>query len=93
MSSYVRKYHIIYDGNDGRAYDEYIYCKCDNGCDVQNWCSEDGSPLDFESVTDSQAYVRGCCIANIPIDSECFYWEEIKDFTLPKQVIKTFKDR
>lgn len=98
MSSYVKKFHIIYDGNDGRTYDEYIYCKYNNGCDVQNWCSEDGSPLDFESVTDSQAYVRSCCIANIPIDlvwkdNKCFYWEEIKEFTLPKSVIKTFKDK
>ena len=57
MSSNVRKYLICYDGNDGMSYNKYIYCKYENVWDGQNWCNEDGSSLNFDCVTDCNAFV------------------------------------
>lgn len=30
MSSYTEKYKIVYDGNDGHSYTEYLYYKYEN---------------------------------------------------------------
>lgn len=30
MSSFVNKYKIVYDGNDGMTYEKFIYCKFEN---------------------------------------------------------------
>lgn len=90
MSTYVNKYKVKYDGNDGHSYIEYLYCKHENVWDGQLWCLEDGSSLDFDCVTDSQAYVRACCIAGIPTNNKYHYWEQIEEFTLPETVAKIF---
>lgn len=90
MSSNVRKYLIRYDGNDGITYTEYIYCKFERVCDCQKWYNEDGTPVDFGSVTDSHAFVKACCIASIPTNDEYFYWEEINDFDIPEVIAKAF---
>lgn len=90
MSSYVNKYKVKYDGNDGYSYIEYLYCKYENVWDGQLWCLEDGSSLNFDCVTDSQAYVRACCIAGIPTNNKYDYWEQIEEFTLPEAVAKKF---
>ena len=90
MSSYVNKYKVKYDGNDGYSYIEYLYCKYENVWNGQLWCLEDGSSLNFDCVTDSQAYVRACCIAGIPTNNKYDYWEQIEEFTLPEAVAKRF---
>lgn len=90
MSSYVNKYKVKYDGNDGYSYTEYLYCKYLNVWNGQMWCLEDGSSVNFDCVTDSQAYVRACCIAGIPTDNKYDYWEQIEEFTLPEAVAKVF---
>lgn len=90
MSSYVNKYKVKYDGNDGYSYIEYLYCKYENVWDGQLWCLEDGSSLNFDCVTDSQAFVRACCIAGIPTNNKYEYWEQIEEFTLPEAVAKKF---
>lgn len=90
MSSYVNKYKVKYDGNDGYSYIEYLYCKYENVWNEQLWCLEDGSSLNFDCVTDSQAYVRACCIAGIPTNNKYDYWEQIEEFTLPEAVAKRF---
>lgn len=90
MSSYVKKYKIVYDGNDGYTYEKSIYAKFENVWDGQLWINEDGTPVDFGCVTDSEAMVMSMCIANIPTDDKYFYWEEVKDFVLPNEVEKVF---
>lgn len=90
MSSYVNKYKVKYDGNDGYSYIEYLYCKYENVWNGQLWCLEDGSSLNFDCVTDSQAFVRACCIADIPTNNKYYYWEQIEEFTLPEAVAKKF---
>ena len=90
MSSYVNKYKVKYDGNDGCSYIEYLYCKYEGVWNGQLWCLEDGSSLDFDCITDSQAYVRACCIAGIPTNNKYDYWEQIEEFTLPEAVAKIF---
>ena len=90
MSSNVRKYKIRYDGNDGITYSNHIYCKYEHVCDVQEWCNEDGSSVDFDCVTDSQAYITACCIAGIEVIDKYHYWEEILEFDIPEIVAKVF---
>lgn len=90
MSSYVKKYKIVYDGNDGYTYEKSIYAKFENVWDGQLWVNEDGTPVDFGCVTDSEAKVISMCIANIPTNDKYFYWEEVKDFVLPDEVEKVF---
>jgi len=90
MSSIIKKYKIIYDGNDGYTYDKSIYAKFENVWDGQLWANEDGSPVDFRCVTDSEALVTSMCIANIPTNDKYFYWKEEKDFTLPDEVKDVF---
>ena len=90
MSSYVKKYKIHYDGNDGRSYDEYIYCKFEGVWDGQLWVNEDGTPVDFGCVTDSQAFVKAMCIAGLEINNSYEYWKEIDEFDLPEAVAEAF---
>lgn len=90
MSSYVKKYKVVYDGNDGMTYEENLYCKFENVWDGQLWRKEDGSSVNFDCVTDSYANVVSACIANIPTNDKYFYWKEIKDFELPYSVAKEF---
>lgn len=90
MSSYVKKYKIVYDGNDGYTYEKNIYAKFENVWDGQFWANEDGTPVNFGCVTDSGAMVMSMCIANIPTNDKYFYWEEVKDFVLPDEVEKVF---
>ena len=90
MSSYVKKYSVIYDGNDGTTCQKEIYCKFENVWDGQLWVNEDGSPLDFRCVTDSEALVTAMCIANIPTKDKYFYWAEVKEFEMPDVVRKAF---
>lgn len=92
MSSNVRKYLISYDGNDGMSYNKYIYCKYENVWDGQKWCNEDGSSLDFDCVTDSNAFVTACCIAGVDTGDKYSYWEEIEDFDIPEPVAKKFNN-
>lgn len=90
MSNNVRKYCIHYDGNDGMTYSDNIYCKFEHTGDTQNWLNEDGTPVDFQYVTDSHAFVKACCIANIYTNDKYFYWYEIKEFDIPEAVAKAF---
>ena len=90
MSSYVYKYKIVYDGNDGMTYDENIYCKYEGVWDGQLWANEDGTPVDFRCLTDSAAKVKSMCIAGIPTDDKYFYWKEIEEFELPDAVAEAF---
>ena len=90
MSSYINKYRLIYDGNDGMTYEKFIYCKFENVWDGQLWRNEDGTPLDFRCVTDSEALVTAMCIANIPTNDKYFYWEKIENFEIPPTVKKEF---
>ena len=90
MSNYVEKYKIVYDGNDGFTHTAYIYCKHIGVSDSQKWCNEDGSPVNFDDVTDSNAYIKACCIAGIPTNDSFYYWEQIDEFTLPKEVAAVF---
>jgi hypothetical protein len=90
MSSSVNKYKIVYDGNDGMTYEKVIYCKFENVWDGQLWRNEDGTPVDFRCVTDSEAYVTAMCIANIPTEDKYFYWVKVKEFVLPEAVRKEF---
>jgi len=90
MSSFVNKYKIVYDGNDGMTYEKSIYCKFENVWDGQLWRNEDGTPVDFRCVTDSEAYVTAMCIANILIEDKYFYWTKVEEFVLPEAVRKEF---
>ena len=90
MSSFVNKYKIVYDGNDGMTYEKFIYCKFENVWDGQLWRNEDGTPVDFGCVTDSEACVTAMCIANIPTEDKYFYWAKVKEFVLPEAVRKEF---
>lgn len=90
MSSYVEKYRIHYDGNDGNSYDEYIYCKHEGVWNGQSWVNEDGTPVDFFYVTDSHAYVKAMCIAGILTNNKYEYWEQIEEFNLPEKVSQVF---
>lgn len=90
MSSFVNKYKIVYDGNDGMTYEKFIYCKFENVWDGQLWRNEDGTPVDFECVTDSEASVTAMCIANIPTEDKYFYWAKVEEFVLPEAVRKEF---
>ena len=90
MSSYVRKYKVVFDGNDGMTYEKFIYCKYEGVWDGQLWRNEDGTPVDFRCVTDSEATVTAMCIACIPTNDKYFYWEEIEEFELPDAVKKEF---
>ena len=51
MSSYVKKFVINYDGNDGFTYSKKIYCQFENVWDGQLWRNEDGTPVDFKCLT------------------------------------------
>jgi hypothetical protein len=93
MSSTINKYVIHYDGNDGNTYSRNIYVRYEGVWDGQMWVEEDGSPVTFELVTDSEAYVLSNCIAGISTNNEFFYWEEVDDFELPEAVEKAFKLR
>lgn len=90
MSSYVKKYIIHYDGNDGNTYHEDVYCKYENVWDGQLWRNSDGAPVDFGCVTDSFANAMSMCIAGIPTNNKFFYWEEVKDFVVPDIVYNSF---
>lgn len=90
MSSSVHKYKVVFDGNDGMTYEKNIYCKYENVWDGQLWRNEDGTPVDFRILTDSEAEVTAMCIAHIPTNDKYFYWEEVKDFVLPDVVAKEF---
>jgi len=90
MSSYVNKYRILYDGNDGMTYEKFIYCKFENVWDGELWRNEDGTPVNFKCVTDSEALVTAMCIANIPTNDKYFYWEKINDFELSPILKKEF---
>ena len=90
MSSYIRAYKIVFDGNDGQSYEEVVYCKYNNTCDIQRWLDAAGRPVDFDYVTDSKAEVLAKCILGIPTDNKYYYWEELTDFKLPKEVDKEF---
>lgn len=89
MSSIIRKYKIHYDGNDGYTYDKDLYCKYDNSSDIQQWRYSDGRPIDFRVMTDSQAEVTACCIAQIPTNDKYFYWEQF-DNDIPNIVKNSF---
>lgn len=93
MSNYINKYKIRYDGNDGHSYTEYLYCKYEGIWDGQKWCLENGTSLNFDCVTDSQALVRAYCIAGIPTKNKYEYWEQIEEFKLPKEVAELFNTR
>lgn len=88
MSSIIRKYFIIYDGNDGQSYHEYIYCKYENSCDIQIWCNEDGSSLCFDCLTDNHAFILACCIAGIEVKDDYHHWKEVEIDIIPEAVIK-----
>ena len=90
MSNCVHKYRIVYDGNDSLTCEKFIFCKFENVWDGQLWRNEDGTPVDFRCVTDSEALVTSMCIANIPTNDKYFYWERINDFILPDVVRKEF---
>ena len=90
MSNFVNKYKIVYDGNDGMTYEKFIYCKFENVWDSQLWRNENGTPVDFECVTDSEACVTAMCIANIPTEDKYFYWTKVEEFVLPEAVRKEF---
>jgi len=90
MSSYVNKYRVVYDGNDGMTYEKFIYCKFENVWDGELWRNEDGTPVNFGCVTDSEALVTAMCIANIPTNDKYFYWEKIDGFELSPILIKEF---
>ena len=92
MSSYIKKYKVVYDGNDGFTYDKQIYCQFENVWDGERWCNEDGTAVDFSCVTDSEAKVTAMCIANISTNDKYFYWKEIDDFELPDAVAEFFKN-
>jgi len=87
MSSNIIKYNIIYDGNVGFTCYKSIYCYYNNCGDFQKWCNEDGTPLDFGSVTDNEAIVTAKCIANIPTNDDCYYLEVAESGELPHAVI------
>lgn len=91
MSNIICKYKIKYDGNDGRTYEENIYCRYEGVWNGQLWRNEDGTPLDFSCVTDSKADVMAHCIAGIPTNNKYFYWKEIKEFELPECVAESFE--
>lgn len=90
MSSFVNKYVITYDGNDGMTYSKDIYCKFESVWDGQMWVNSDGSPLDFRCVTDSEALVTAMCIANILTNDKYFYWKKVDDFEMPDAVKEAF---
>ena len=90
MSSCIRAYKIVFDGNDGQSYEEVVYCKYNNSCDTQRWLDAAGRPVDFDYVTDSKAEVLAKCILGIPTDNKYYYWEELTDFKLLEAVNKEF---
>lgn len=90
MSSCIRAYKIVFDGNDGQSYEEVVYCKYNNTCDVQRWLDAAGRPVDFDYVTDSKAEVLAKCILGILTDNKYYYWEELTDFKLPEAVDEEF---
>lgn len=92
MSSYIRSYKIVFDGNDGQSYEEVVYCKYNNTCDIQRWLDAAGRPVDFDYVTDSKAEVLAKCILGIPTDNKYYYWEELTDFKLPEAVDREFNN-
>lgn len=67
-----------------------IYCKYEGVWNGQLWVNEDGTPVDFGCVTDSEAMVKSMCIAGIPTEREYEYWEEIKEFDIPEAVAKAY---
>lgn len=92
MSSYIRSYKIVFDGNDGQSYEEVVYCKYNNSCDTQRWLDAAGRPVDFDYVTDSKAEVLAKCILGIPTGNKYYYWEELTDFKLPEAVDREFNN-
>ena len=72
------------------TYQEDIYCKYEGVWDGQMWVNEDGTPVNFRCLTDSHAEVMAKCIAGIPTEDDYFYWKEIKEFDIPKEVAKAF---
>lgn len=92
MSSCIRAYKIVFDGNDGQSYEEVVFCKYNNTCDVQRWLDVAGRPVDFDYVTDSKAEVLAKCILGIPTGNKYYYWEELTDFKLPEAVDREFNN-
>ena len=90
MSSCIKAFKIIYDGNDGRSYEEVIYCKYNNTNDSQRWLDSGGRPVDFDYVTDSKVEVLAKCILQIPTDNKYYYWQELDDFKLSREVDEEF---
>ena len=91
MSSSIKAFKIIYDGNDGRTYEEVVYCKYNNTNDTQRWLDSSGRPVDFDYVTDSKVDVLAKCILGIPTDNKYYYWQELDDFKLPREIVEEFK--
>jgi hypothetical protein len=91
MSSCIKAFKIIYDSNDGRTYEEVVYCKYNNTNDIQRWLDSGGRPVDFNYVTDSKVDVLAKCILGIPTDNKYYYWQELEDFELPREVDEEFK--
>ena len=91
MSSCIRAYKIVFDGNDGQSYEEVVYCKYNNSCDTQRWLDAAGRPVDFNYVTDSKVDVLAKCILGIPTDNKYYYWQELDDFKLPREIVEEFK--
>ena len=87
MSTCVKAFKIVYDGNDGRTCD----CKYNNTNDTQRWLDSGGRPVDFDYVTDSKVDVLAKCILGIPTDNKYYYWQELDDFKLPREVDEEFK--
>lgn len=90
MSNYVRKFKIVYDGGDSATYIENIYCKYEGVWGGEMWANEDGTPVSFKCLCENHSQVMAMCIAGIPTEDEFFYWDEIKEFDIPKAVAKTF---
>jgi hypothetical protein len=42
-------------------------------------------------VTDSKVDVLAKCILDIPTNNKYYYWEELSDFELPREVDEEFK--
>jgi hypothetical protein len=42
-------------------------------------------------VTDSKVDVLAKCILGIPTDNKYYYWQELDDFKLPREVDEEFK--
>ena len=91
MSSYIRKYIVHYDSNDGDTCKVELFVKYNCTCDIQQWVYNDGTPLDFGCITDSGASVIAKCILHIPTNDKFFYWKEVEGaYELPEAVKNYF---